>query len=277
MLVMSMRPSLRRIALDLKDELRFLPGVAWVKLVGLREREVHILVDKVKLQKYNLTIKNVADVLAAGNLNLPAGYVESGDAEITLRSVGEVDDPQQFGDWCIVRSEQGAHVRLRDVARIEESFERAFWGARVNGRPAIIVQVCKDHGANSITVRDDVQRCMKQYSDNLDVDGVGIEIQSDSTTIIESRLGVLKSNLGVGLLLIFAVLWVAVGARNSLLAIVGIPFSFLCAVIFMHLINVSLNAVSVFSLVLVSGDDCRRCYRCAGKHIPSSAGRGSPP
>ncbi len=244
---------LRRVALDLKDELRFLPGVAWVKLIGLREREIHISIDKVKIQKHNLSIKQVADTITASNLNLPAGYVESGDAEITLRSVGEVEDPQKFGEICIVRSDSGAHVRLREVATIEESFERAFWGAHVNGKPAIIVQVCKEHGENSITVRDAVKKCLATYNTELDIDGVEVEIQSDSTTIIESRLGVLRSNLGVGLLLIFLVLWIAIGARNSILAIVGIPFSFLCAVIFMHTIGVSLNAVSVFSLVLVSG------------------------
>ena len=83
--------------------------------------------------------------------------------------------------------------------------------------------------------------------------GVSIHLTGDSTTLIASRLSVLKRNLLVGIVLVFLVLWMVIGVRNSLLAIVGVPFSFLCAFLFMYGIDVSINAVSVFSLVLVSG------------------------
>ena len=244
---------LRRVALDLKDEIRRLPGVARVRLVGVRDREIHILLDKDRLEKHGLSLQQVAAVLEAHNLNIPAGNLAEGDTEITLRGVGDVSEPEELGDICIVRSPTGAHVRLRDVAEIDHTFERAYWSARINGDPALSLYLSKDHNANSLTVRADVQDCIDRYRANLDVDGIGISIQADGTRIISSRIGILQNNLLVGVALVFAVLWVAVGLRNAGLAIVGIPFSFLCAVIFMRLIGVSLNAVSIFSLVLVSG------------------------
>ncbi len=244
---------LRRVALDIKDEMRRLPGVKRVRVIGLREREIHIMVDKNQLEKHELSLPHVAEIIRASNLNLPAGNIEIGDSEITLRSEGEMASPYAFGDVCIVRSPTGAHVHLRDIATIDESFERAVWTARVNGQHAIILPVAKDRGANSLAVRAAVGDYLDEYMSRLDIEGVQLEVQADATAIISSRLNVLKNNLVVGLVLIFVVLWVAVGMRNAMLAIVGIPFSFLCATIFMYVIDVSLNAVSVFSLVLVSG------------------------
>jgi multidrug efflux pump subunit AcrB len=244
---------LRRVTVDVQDQLRRFAGVKRVRLIGLRDREVHILLDKDQLEKHGLSLRRVADIVRASNLNLPAGNLEVGGSEITLRGVGEVTDPEAFGDICVVRSPQGAHVQLRDIARVESTFERAVWAARVNGQPAIILTVSKQRGANSLTVREEIGAFVDQYVEGLDIPGIRVEIQNDATAIIASRLGVLQNNLGVGIVMVFVVLCVAIGMRNALLAIVGIPFAFLCAVIFMHVIGVSLNAVSVFSLVLVSG------------------------
>lgn len=244
---------LRRVALDLKDELRSIPGVTQVREVGMREPELHILLDKTRLEQHDLSLAQVADVLRANNLNLPAGYLPDGDSEITLRGRGEVTHPRDFGDIAIVRSPTGAHLLLRDVAEIRETFERAVWTARIDGWPAILLYIVKDSAANSLTVRDEVEEYITAYQSKLGFEGVRLELQADTSSVISSRLNVLKNNLLVGLVLVFFILWKAIGVRNSLLAIVGIPFSFLCAVIFMHLIGVSLNAVSVFALVLVSG------------------------
>lgn len=244
---------IRRVAESLKDRVRGLAGVTQVRIIGMRQPELHVLLDKAQLEKYGLSLAQVADALRASNMNLPAGYLPTGDAEITIRSEGEIQQPRDLGDVRIVRSLRGSHVRLRDIAQIEETFERAVWGARVNGAPAVLLYVLKDKNVNSLEVRAALGDMVAEYEKNLGIDGIKLEIQADSTAVISGRLEVLKNNLFVGLLLVFGVMWVTVGARNSLLAIVGIPFAFLCAIIFMRVLDVSLNAVSVFSLVLVMG------------------------
>ena len=244
---------IRRVALDLKDRIRGVEGVTQVRIIGMRDPELHILFDKPRLEAHNLSLAQAAAALRSSNVNLPAGYLPSGDTEITIRSQGEAKTPRELGEINIVRSLGGAHVRLRDLARIEPTFERAVWTARVNGFPAVLLYVLKEESANSLTVRDRLSKLLSGYESRLTSDGIGLEIQADSTAVISSRLGVLQNNLFLGLFLVFAVLWVAIGFRNSVLAIVGIPFSFLCAVIFMRLLDVSLNAVSIFSLVLVTG------------------------
>ncbi|NOX60111.1 MAG: efflux RND transporter permease subunit [Planctomycetes bacterium] len=244
---------LRRITLSLKDAVRAIPNISKVTAIGLRDREIHIKFDKAALEKHGLSLSQVAQIVRANNMNLPAGYLRSGDSEITLRSVGEVDRWEDLGKIRVIRSASGAHVLLNEIAQIEESFERAFWTARVNGKPSMVLQVVKEGDANSLTVREDVGKCIDHFLANLDVEDIAIEIQADTTAVIASRLEVLRNNLSLGMVLVFLVLWVSIGFRNSALAAVGIPFSFLCATIFMWFIGVSINAVSVFSLVLVSG------------------------
>ncbi|MEZ6086269.1 MAG: efflux RND transporter permease subunit [Phycisphaerae bacterium] len=244
---------LRRITLNLKDAIRSVNNVSKVHPIGVRDRQIHIKFDKSALEKHGLSLRQAGEIIKANNMSLPAGYLRMGDSEITLRSVGEPEDWKDLGNIRVIRSPSGAHVLLSDIAEIEESFERAFWAARVNGHPAMILQIAKEPGANSLTVREDIAKCIETFKQNLDVDDVSIEIQADTTAVISSRLDVLKKNLFVGMILVFLVLWVSVGFRNSALAVVGIPFAFLCAIIFMWAIGVSLNAVSVFSLVLVSG------------------------
>ncbi|MCK4626859.1 MAG: efflux RND transporter permease subunit, partial [Phycisphaerae bacterium] len=242
-----------RIALDLKDELRTIAGVSKITPTAMRDREIHIKLQQPLLEQYNLSLQAVAAVLQAHNRNVPAGVLDTAETEIDLRSVGEVTSPEQLGDICIVRSPSGAHVRLKDLGTIEESFARAIVVGRIRGKPGAALYVAKDRHANALTVRDAIAAYIEEYQQRHDLSGVSVEITGDSTTMISSRLAVLRNNLSVGLVLVFIGLWFFIGARNSLLAIVGIPFSFLCAAIFMYAIDVSLNVMSVFSLVLVSG------------------------
>jgi len=245
--------TVRRVALDLKDEIKLIPGVSRVREVAVREREVHLLLEEALLEKHGLSLGDVAAAMEARNLNVPAGLLETAGEEVTLRSVGEVDDPQQLGEVCIVRSPTGGHVRLKDVARIIQDFEQAVWAARFDGRPCALLYVSKERSANAITVRDAVAACLDRFAARHELPGVRLDLTGDSTTVIASRLNILKRNLALGLILVFVVLCGILGLRNSLLAIVGVPFSFLCAFLFLYGIGVSINAVSVFSLVLVSG------------------------
>ncbi|MFQ5491062.1 MAG: efflux RND transporter permease subunit, partial [Phycisphaerae bacterium] len=245
--------TVRRVARDLKDELKSLPGVSRVREIATRDPEVHILLDSAQLEKHDLSILDVAATLESRNLNVPAGVLQTSDAEIAVRSIGEVQDPRQLGEIVVLSNPDGSHLRVNDIATIEGGFERAIWAARYGGKPCALLYISKDRLANALTVRDAVAQQVNTYLGQLTPPGVEIHLTGDSTTMIASRLSVLKRNLLVGIVLVFIVLWMVIGLRNSMLAIVGVPFSFLCAFIFMYGIGVSINAVSVFSLVLVSG------------------------
>jgi len=242
----------RQIARELRDDLARLDGVARVVNISARDREIHVLLDKPLLEKYGLTPAEVGAVISQSNRNVPAGTLELGPDELTIRAIGDVEQAQQLARIVIRKSPTGAHVRLGDVAKIEHGFERKLFGTLYREHPCYILNVAKQRNGDSMKVRNRVVERLEVWRKRVPP-GIELAVATDNTTMIRDRLSVLKRNLLVGLILVFCTLWMFIGARNSILAIIGVPFSFLCAFLFMYLIEVSINVVSVFSLVLVSG------------------------
>ncbi len=244
---------IREVARDLARKLADLPGVSKIKEIGLRDREIHILVDKYALEQYQVSLSEVAGILTNSNRDVPGGTVQTSSEEFAVIAAGRPATPEEIGRTIIRQSPTGDHVYLDDIATIQEDYERRITISRFMGKKCGFLYVAKKRHADSITVRNAVDEVIAKYRETSLPQGVSLNLFADSTLMISSRLGVLKKNLGIGLVLVFGVLWMIIGARNSMLAVVGIPFSFLCAFIFMWFIDVSLNAVSVFALVLISG------------------------
>ncbi|MBN1344943.1 MAG: efflux RND transporter permease subunit [Phycisphaerae bacterium] len=242
----------RQIAREIKDDLADLDGVAKVLNITEREREIHVLLDKPKLEQYGLTVAEVGAILSSSNRNVPGGTLTLGPDELSIRAIGDVDRAEQLADIIIRKSPTGAHVRLGDIAEIKHDFERQLFTTLFQSHHCYILNVAKQRQADSLDVRNRVAQRLEEWRQRVPK-GIKLELTGDSTNMIRDRIGILEKNLVFGSVLVFCVLWLFIGARNSILAIIGIPFSFLCAFIFMYLIDVSINMVSVFSLVLVSG------------------------
>ncbi|MCH7526536.1 MAG: efflux RND transporter permease subunit, partial [Planctomycetes bacterium] len=239
-------------ALRLKTVLRDLPGVAKVGDKVLRNREVHVLVDHDRLRQFDLTLMEVAAVLEQYNRDVPSGTLPHARGEFTVRAVGQVSAPEQLGVIAIRKDPRGGHVYLRDVATIREGFERRTHFARFNGQDCKGLSITKERDADGRRVADRVYACIEAFEATLP-EGLAVDSCADSSQIIRSRMHILTTNLLTGIVLVFALLWFVMGVRNSLLAVIGIPFSFLCALMLVHWLGVSINAVSLFALVLCSG------------------------
>ncbi len=240
------------IVLKVKRVLRDVPGVAKVDDKLIRSRELHLPVDRTRLREADLTLGDVAGVLKLYNRNVPSGVLPQDRGEIAIRAVGESATPEQLGDIAVRKHAGGSHVYLRDIATPAVGFERETFSARFNGHQCKPLSVSKTDEADSRLVADRINAAIAEFQKELPP-GVEVGTCLDSSQIIRSRLRVLSTNLVTGIILVFLVLWMVMGIRNSLLAIIGIPFSFLFAIIFMHLMGVTISAVSLFALVLCSG------------------------
>lgn len=243
---------LHDIAYRLKPILRELPGVAKVDDDLIRDREVHIKVDRDELRKYGLTLQDVGDVLRQYNRSLPSGTLQVTDSELTIRAEGSVTTPEQLGSIVIIKNKAGGHVYLRDVAAIENSFERKMFFARHNLNNCLAFGIAKTEASDSREVAQRVRQALQDFEATLP-QGVRLVTFDDTSEIISSRLQVLITNLAGGIILVSFVLWLAVGFRNSILVVIGIPFAFGCALISLHMLGVTINAVSLIGLVLCSG------------------------
>ncbi|MFQ5489901.1 MAG: efflux RND transporter permease subunit [Phycisphaerae bacterium] len=267
---------LHDVAFRLKPVLRDLPGVAKVDDKLIRNREVHIRADRRALRKHNLTMQDIGVILRQYNRNLPSGTLVQTGHEISVRAEGGVTNPDELGSIVVLKSSNGGHVYLRDVAVIETGFARKTFFARYNLNGCLPLGITKTHQADSREVARRVRQVVSSFEAALPA-GVELHICDDTSDIIRSRLRVLTTNLAGGVALVFLVLWVAVGLRNSVLAIIGIPFSFACALIGMHALGVTINAVSLIGLVLCAGmivDDAIVVLENIYRHIQQQEGSG---
>lgn len=243
---------LHDIVLRLKPELQAIPGVAKVDDKLVRDREVRVLADHDALRRHGLTLQDLNALLQQYNRNLPTGTIEESSQELTVRAESGVLSPDQLGDIVVVKDAAGGHVRLRDVAKIELGFARKTFDARNNLNECLAVGITKSPEADSRVVAERIAQVVEDFEKTLP-SGVGLAIVDDASHIISSRLQVLSSNLLSGIVLVFLVLWAAVGMRVSILAIIGIPFSFCCALICMNAFGITINAISLIGLVLCAG------------------------
>ncbi|MGR9107561.1 MAG: efflux RND transporter permease subunit, partial [Gammaproteobacteria bacterium] len=246
--------SLALMAEEMKPVLRAIPGVEQIKVLGEQEREFHVFIDPEKLNALGLTFDEVALALEQADVSIPAGAYNNASGEFTVR----VDEKFRSRDQVvatIIRSDaDGSFVRVRDViTRAEMGYQRPRVITSINGRGSLALQIVKSPTGNSIAIKAGIEKALADFRAIAEGQGVEIILNRDSTVYINDRLTTLGSNLLVGVFLVSAIIWYFMGLRNAGLIAIGIPFSFMLSMILMDLTGTSLNELSLFSFVLVSG------------------------
>jgi multidrug efflux pump subunit AcrB len=244
--------TLRRAARDLKDELRQIPGVAAVRILGIREEQIWVEVDPSRLDQYQLTLDDVRAAIAAHNRNVPGGTLKTPRGEILVRALGEAAGPRDV-ERIIVRSlPTGTPLTLGALATVRETFEDATLLSRFAGRPAVNLILVKERAGDAIdiagAVREVVARTERRLPETLT-----LGVFNDFSVFIQNRLDTLRWSGAAGLAIVLVTLWLFVRTRVALLTAFGIPFAMLGAVVAMSVWGISLNMISLFGLILVLG------------------------
>ncbi len=245
--------TLREVALDLEKRLSMLPGVRKVTVNGERDRELRVYVDKARALQYDLTLPEISRVIARNNQNMPGGsFTNAADQEITVRGTGQYTTPAALAATVVRKNPDGTHVTLGDVAEIRPDFEKRWMFGRFNGKPAIMLGVAKLTDADVIDMVDRVRDYVEGYQSLLPP-GIAAKATWDFSDYVRARLDLMGSNLLLGIVFVIFILWFTVGFRNAMLAIIGVPFSFLTAMILFPLFDVTINSLSLIGFVMVSG------------------------
>ena len=243
---------LLEVARDIRDRVEDLPGVEKVIIRGEQDREVRVLVDRDAAARHALTVVEINDRIRRKNLNLPAGTFTGPAGEATLRAIGDYASVDEILETVIKENPNGTHVRLNEVARIEEGVEKRRYYARYNGYPALVMGIAKQKDAQLIAVAAEVREWVTEHADQIPA-GLRIQTTWDTSRWVLDRMQVLRDNLLTGILVVLAVLWFTIGFRNSLLTVIAIPFSFLLALTLFPLFNLTINSFSLIGMLLVSG------------------------
>ncbi|MBI4902526.1 MAG: efflux RND transporter permease subunit [Acidobacteria bacterium] len=236
----------------IKKNLESLNGVGQVRFVGDRQRQIQVILDGERLYAYNLNIDQIRQQLALQNVEVPGGNIDQGRREVSLRTLGRVERPQDF-ERIIVGSRAGQPVRVTDVGRVIDGFEEPRSLARLDGRPAVALEVRKQSGTNTLDVIKAIKARMNDLRPTLPHD-LEITYTRDQSVFIQESFNAVQEHLILGS--IFAALVVMVFIRDwrsTLIASVAIPTSIISTYTLINAMGFTLNNITMLALTLMVG------------------------
>ncbi|MFZ1090904.1 MAG: efflux RND transporter permease subunit, partial [Xanthobacteraceae bacterium] len=240
--------TLLRIARAAKNAIEQAPGVLSAELRGSRDEAVEIILDPTLISSYGLSIDQLGAITQSFNTLIAAGALEGETGRFAVKVPSLFEKPQDILNIPVVAS-SGASVTLRDIAEVKPTFKDATSVTRVNGRPAMTIEVSKRTGANLIETVDAVKYVVEQLQKTWP-SAVHVTFTQDKSKIIRQMLGDLQNSVATGVLLVAIVILFALGFRASVFIGIAIPASFLAGVLGLQLAGLTINIVVLFSLIL---------------------------
>ncbi|MCG0277935.1 MAG: efflux RND transporter permease subunit [Thermanaeromonas sp.] len=234
------------------DELKRVPGVGAVQLYGGMKRQINVHFDLQKINGYHLNLMQVKQVLAAENLNLPAGSIKSGTQEYFVRIPARYKDIEEIKN-TVVGYFNGKPVYLKDVAEVEDAYKEQTVNGWGDGKKAIVLILQKQTGKNTVKVVQDVKDKLKEIEKDLPTDVKINTVMDSSETILQSIKTLQHELLRSALLVIIVTILFLRRVRAAIIIALSIPFSLIIAFIFLYFFGYTLNVVSLMSLAIVTG------------------------
>ncbi|MGI2150439.1 efflux RND transporter permease subunit [Shewanella baltica] len=245
-------------ALNVKDELARINGVGAVRLFGAGEYSLRIWLDPNKVSALGLSPADIIAAVREQNQQAAAGSLGaqpsgSADFQLLINVKGRLTELSEFEDIIIKVGQNGEVNRLKDVARIELGATSYALRSLLDNKDAVAIPVFQASGSNAIQISDDVRAKMAELSKGFP-EGLTYEIVYDPTVFVRGSIeAVMKTLLEAVLLVVLVVVLFLQTWRASIIPLVAVPVSLVGTFAFMHLLGFSLNALSLFGLVLAIG------------------------
>ena len=243
--------TLLRIARSAKNAIEQAPGVLAAELRGARDEAVEIILDPKLLASYGMSLDQLGSVTQSFNTLIAAGAIEGETGRFAVKVPSLFEKPQDILKIPIIASSK-ASVTLLDIGEVKPTFKDATSVTRVNGRPAMTIEVSKRSGANLIETVDAVRATVAELQKTWP-EAVHVTFTQDKSKVIRQMLGDLQNSVATGVLLVVIVILFALGFRASLFIGIAIPASFLAGVLGLQLAGLTVNIVVLFSLILAVG------------------------
>ena len=267
--------SLKELAYQIEDELASLDGVSHVETTGMRNYEISIEVPLHRLRSLGLTLDDVASAVRGGSLDLSAGSIDTRDAQVRVRTIGQRYEQQDFEDIVVRSQADGTVVRLGDIADVRDGFQDTDLIVRHQGRPGVFVEVHRADGEQVMAVATAVQEHLANVIVPALPEGVAVTTWNDESQIYSERVNLLLKNGVLGLSLVFLALALFLEIRLALWVVAGLVTAGIGALAVMLLLEIEINTISLFAFVLAIGiivDDAI----VVAEHIHRERKRGTP-
>lgn len=237
----------------LKDIFEDVPGVSRVEQDGDLAKEIWVEADPSKLARYAITVGEIANILKAENVNLSAGSIRMGKEDLLVRTVGAFQTAEDVASVILRGNDERSFLRVRDVAKVRETFAEAKVLARAGGLPSINLLVRKNREGDTIELAEKVKRIRSEQEPEAGRLGLKLLVSEDWSFYIKRRLNVMKSNMLQGGFLIVVALFLFLDWRLALVAAWGVPISFAAAMMFAVPFGFTINLLSLLGFIIVLG------------------------
>ena len=241
-----------KFAEQLEESILDNENVKDLALIGYHEREFTILLDHQKMLFYHIGINNVINIIRNTNLNIPGGSIENDGRQYNLKIEGEMESIEELKRLPIRSNLSGKKIFLEDIADIEDGKRETTVKTFYNGQEATLLIISKKAGADIITTTKDIHDRVESITNN-HTGEQKVFFYREEADIVKNKLDALKTNALSGFLLVVIILFVFFPINISLAASLSLPLALMGAFGMMNTFGVTLNAMTILSLVIVLG------------------------
>jgi HAE1 family hydrophobic/amphiphilic exporter-1 len=227
-------------------------GVGQVSMGGGRAREIHVVADIQKLNAYGLSLDQVSSALVNENVEIPGGAVEQGKGQLLLRTLGRVDATEDFNN-IVVATKGGTPIRVSDIGYAEDTFQRPVSAAWMGGSPAVILDIRRAMGENTVSVIEGVRKKLTTLQRTLPKSVVLTVIRDDSKFIYASVESLEEHLIFGSLFAAIVVMFFIRNIRAVIIAALAIPASIISSFTLMRVMGFTLNNMTLLGITLAVG------------------------
>lgn len=234
------------------NPLNRVPGVGTVSVAGAPQREVQVNVIPEKLEAYNISLEQIAQVIATENVNVPAGNFDIGSQTYMLRLEGEYQNSSELND-IIIGNNEGRAIYLRDVAFVSDTLESRIQENYTNGERSASIVVQKQSGANTVAIADAVREQLPELQKNLPPD-IQLVTVMDTSEYVKVSINSLLETILLALVIVGIIVLFFLGRwRATIIIMVTIPISLIGSFIYLYLTGNTINIISLSALSITIG------------------------
>ncbi|MGL6312945.1 efflux RND transporter permease subunit [Vibrio sp. WXL103] len=244
--------ALKEASTELQNILLRSSELTQVEVSGFSKYEVQVSIDTQTLEHYGLTLDQVSQSISSHAVTQSGGRIESRGGDILLQLDESRGWAHEFNDIVVLQTPQGGRVYLEDIAEIQDGFANKNNSFFYNGLPSASIRIYRTGDQTPISISQAVHQLLPELEQTLHP-GMSLTIVSDDAIIFEQRMHLLLKNAFLGLLLVLIVLALFLDVRLAFWVTVGIPTSFLGSLLFLPVMDVSINMISMFAFIIALG------------------------
>ncbi|WP_417735388.1 efflux RND transporter permease subunit [Rosistilla oblonga] len=244
--------ALHRVAESVRTDLLALPSVSVVDFVGAPKYQIDIEIPERTLREYNLSLRDVAEIVRNNNVELPGGTLKGQSQEVVLRGSDKHEVGEEIANIPLVSQAGGVVLTVGDLGRVRDEFSVDEAVNEINGRPAVVISVETTSADDLLVVAQEVRDFAARAKHDLPA-GYSMITMRDRSKTVSDRLNLLAKNGWMGLVLVFVVLALFLEMRLAWWVSLGIPVSLLGACIYMYYGGMTLNMTSMFAFLIALG------------------------